>query len=115
MANDDLQPLELPLNNTMNIRFDGTRVNRVINEGLSLRGYYSATRAGGPLDSTCVAAAVAVGDGTGDYIAPIVGSVALAALTPWLHKRVWVVGESVPAGSYREAFAVTVVEDQGGS
>ena len=58
------------------------------------------------------AATEAVGDGSGDYIATIPGQGFASPLGLLLHRRVWIVAESVPPGSYRDAFPVTVVEDQ---
>lgn len=108
------RPTQIALGNNIDIRFEDTRVRGVIDEGLTLRGFVSLTRNGGPLSGGVTAAAVAVGDGSGDYNATILGTAVTAALAAYLHTTVWIVGESVPAGSYREAFPVRVVQDQGG-
>lgn len=109
------RPSAIALGNTLRIVFEAAKVADVLTDGLALRGFLAATRAGGPIHATLAAAAVAVGDGSGDYVAEIPGTAITAQLTAYLHTSVWIVGESVPVGSYRGAFAVRVVQDQGAS
>jgi hypothetical protein len=112
------RPTQIALGNDFDIRFEGARARRVLDDGLSLRGYIAASRTGPPIHATLEAVAIPEGptpggDPTGDYLAPITGPNITAQLTAFLHKKVWVRGESVPSGAYNEAFPVTVVEDQG--
>lgn len=107
------RPTELPLGNNLDIRFEGTRVGRLIAEDLTFKGFISATRTGGTINAALSAVAAAVGDGSGDYVATVPGVDITTHLASYLHKTVWVVGESVPAGAYRDAFPVRVVQDQG--
>lgn len=107
------RPTEIVLGNDLDIRLEEARVRGAIDEGLSLRGYLAAGEEDtAALDPSLEAAAVAVGDGSGDYIAALSGAALSAVLS--VGNTVWVVGESVPPGAYRDAFAVRVAASSGG-
>jgi hypothetical protein len=106
------RPTKLPLGNNIDIRFEDAKIRRILSDGLSLRGFIAAERMGDPIHAAVTADAVAEGGGTGDYIAEILGATARTHLEPLLYQTVWIVGESVPPGAYRDAFPVRVVEDQ---
>ncbi len=106
------RPTTLPLGNDFDIRITEVELRGVRTDALVLRGYISATRAGGPIHANLSAVALSQGVGTADYIAGLTGVNLTAHLTSYLFKQVWVVAESVTVGLYRDAYPVTVVEDQ---
>lgn len=111
----DSRPTTLPLGNDIDLWIRGAKVRAVKSDALSFRGYVGATReATAAIDPALEAPAVAVGDGSGDYLAALDGASARLPLTPSLGSAVWLIAESVPPGAYRDAFAVVVVPDQGG-
>jgi hypothetical protein len=107
------RPTTLPLGNHVDILFDTARVRGVPDDTLTIRGYLAANRDDAvAIHPTLDVAAVAVGGGSGDYIAGLLGENTSAHIQPG--EQVWVVGVSVPPGAYRDAFPVTAVADQGG-
>lgn len=115
------RPTTLPVNNDLDIRVVGAAVREVQSDVLSFRGYIADEREDpAPLHADLAAPATAQGpapsgNASGDYIATIPGATLAARLIPaYRHRQVWIIAESVPPGSYRDGFPVTVVSDQSG-
>lgn len=109
------RPDVLPVNNDFDILVNDAAVDGVLTDGLTLRGYIGATRTATTAINTLEVVLVARGGGSGDYVGTLLGGALASALVPtYLHTTVWVIAESNPAGSYRDAFPVVVVEDQSG-
>lgn len=109
------RPTVLPLHNDLRILLDEARRRGDIDDTLSLRGYIGATReAASPIAPALAVSLTPEGGGTGDYDGLVLGTAIDAALTALLGYVVWIIAESVPPGAYRDAFPVTVVEDQSG-
>lgn len=108
------RPDRLALRNDFSAFFDAMTAGGVLSDALALRAFIAAERDDDePIDPALQAEGDAQGGGTGDYIATIPGAVTNEHLRPdYLYRTVWIVGESVPPGSYRDAYAVRVVEDQ---
>jgi hypothetical protein len=110
------RPTTLALNNDLDFVLDGTTVEGDRRDDLSFRGFIGASRgATVPIDASLSVALVAEGAGTGDYLGTISGVLLNTFLrAQYLGQVVWVITESIPAGAYRDAFPLVVVEDQGG-
>lgn len=109
------RPTTIPLGNHFDIILDGVAVRGVKDDTLVFRGYIAAGRDDdAAIHPSLQATAVAEGGNTGDYIAAILGENITTHLENLVGEKVWVVGESVPPGAYRDAYPVTVVPDQGG-
>ena len=107
------RPTRLPLGNNFLVTFEDPRVEGEVDPGLTLRAMVANSRgAASPIHPDLEAAAT-WNAGLQRYQALFPGSVLTDRLAGRLHERVWIVGESVPPGSYREAYPVTVSEDQG--
>lgn len=116
MAAPDIQerPTTVALGNDVDIWALGMRSRGDLDDGLTLRGFLGADEdADDPLDVDLEVDLVAVGGGSGNYVGQIAGAVAEPILAPLLWDEVAVIVESVPPGSYRDAFTVTVVPNQG--
>lgn len=107
------RPTTIALANDFDIWLDGTKVRGTPSDVLVLRGFIGLSRlSAAPIHATLAAEAVSQGGGSGDYLASIPGTAITTHLSGLLHRVVWVIAESVPPGSYRDSFPVTVVEDQ---
>ena len=107
------RPTVLPLSNDWAITVEDAERFGVRDAGLSLRGYIAELRDDPTaMDPSLIVTLDPVPDRTGDYRGVIPGSAITGILAAHIGETVWVVAESVPPGSYRDAFPVTVVVDQ---
>lgn len=110
------RPTTLPLNNDVTFHLEKATVDRVLSDALALRGFLGASEdATGPIQPSLAVTLTAEGNNSGDYHGTIAGALTNQYLrADYLGKTVWPVLESVPPGSFRDAFPVTVVENQSG-